>query len=122
MNPTETTTTWEHLAGALFDEVVVPLAEARRRRGAADYFPRHRDATAATYFVEPGVRTVDQSLLEISDPDPTSLVDALTSMWRAQGDVDLEPLVPHLRDLAAALADESMPDDGTVDPLCYTLF
>lgn len=121
MNPTDVTT-WESLASALFDEVVIPLAEARRDSGAPEYFPRGRRASDTTYFVEPGVRTVEQSLLEIRDTDPVALVDALSAMWRAQGDVDLEPLLPHLRRLATALADESTHDDGTVDPLCYTLF
>lgn len=115
-------TEWRDVAGALFDDVLVPLASARDREGAPPYFPRHGDERASTYFVEPDLPTMRGADFEPHDGDAASLVDALINMWAANGESELGALGPPMRRLAELLADESTAADSSVDPLCYTLF
>lgn len=110
------------LIGALFDEQVTPLAEARRRAGAGPYFPLGKDPRASTYFVEPRLRTMAPADYALSGSTAEGLLDALAASWAAQGETELVALVPRLREIAGVLAQQRTQSDGTVDVLCYTLF
>jgi len=122
MSPTDVTRA-AALAAAFFDEVLVPLAEGRRAAGAAPYFPRRPEASATTYFSRPALRTMQASSFELPGGGTAEgLLDALAHHWQARGEPELAALVPHLRELARALAEASAEHDGTVDVLCYTLF
>lgn len=110
------------LIGALFDDVVAPLAEARRARGAPPYFPLEREAGATTYLAPPRIRAMRPCDYALHGATPDGLLDALATLWAEQGEAELAALVPRLREIARALADERAQSDGTVDVLCYTLF
>ena len=49
------------LSGALFDEVLLPLAVARKAAGAAPYFPKWRDAQASTMENLDAIQGMSQS-------------------------------------------------------------
>ncbi|MGH8548917.1 MAG: hypothetical protein ACRERU_10020 [Methylococcales bacterium] len=108
------------LAGVLFDEVLVPLAAARRARGAQPYFPLQPDPKASSYFSPPSLRT--PSDFELRGGTAEGLLEALAALWEAQGETELAAMIPRMKEIAEALADEHAESDGTVDVLCYTLF
>ena len=110
------------LAGALFDEVLVPLAKAKRASGAQPYFPLGGDANAATYFVKPGIRTMQPSDFELGADAAEGLIEALAAFWISQGEEGLAAMAPRMKEIARALIDEAAESDGNVDVLCYTLF
>ena len=119
MNQTDST----RLSGALFDDVMVPLADARRAAGAAPYFPLAPDPVVSSYFV-PAEHTA-MTPADFDFPGGGSaegLIDALVTYWRAQGEHALADAAPRLKAVANALHDEAALDDGTVDIFCYTLF
>ena len=110
-------------SGALFDEVLIPLADARRAACAAPYFPAWHDATASTYFTPSAVRRMTPADFEFpGGGTPEGLIDAVTAYWLANGDTTLAAASPRFKEIAAALRDEAVSDDGTVDIFCYTLF
>lgn len=111
------------LSGALFDEVLVPLAEARHAAGAAPYFPPWKDAAVSSYFVRSDVTRLTSADFEFpGGGHAEGLVDALEAWWRAHGDHELAASAPRLKAIAQALRRESVQDDGSVDIFCYTLF
>lgn len=111
------------MAEALFEEAVVPLAEARRARGAPDYFPKSADPEARTYFESPACARMTAADFEFpGGGTPDGLVDALAAHWHDRGDEDLADLVPRLKAIAAALAIAPVASEGDVDILCYTMF
>jgi hypothetical protein len=110
-------------AAALFDDVVVPLAEARRAAGPQAYFPLGRDASAASYFDEPSLPTMQPADFELPGGGTAEgLVDALAQMWSAQGEAGLAALAPRLKQIAELLQAEAAEGDGSVSILCYTMF
>ena len=111
------------LSGTLFDEVLLPLAGARKAVSAAPYFPKWRDAQASTYFEPSDITSMAAADFEFpGGGTPEGLIEALATYWLAQGDTALAASAPQLRAIAAALRDESVDDDGSVDIFCYTLF
>ena len=111
------------LSGILFDDVLTPLAHARRAAGAPPYFPLGQDARVDSYFDTSSVRTMRAADFEFpGGGNAAGLIDALTVYWTAQGDAALAAAAPRLNAIAAALRDEAVQDDGTVDIFCYTLF
>jgi hypothetical protein len=122
MNRTELETS-ARASGMLFDEVLVPLAEARRATGPSPDFPAWRDASVSTYFTPSSVRRMTADEFDFpGGGTPVGLVDALTAHWAAQGNPSLAAASPRLKEIAAALLDEATSDDGSVDIFCYTLF
>nr|WHW29212.1 hypothetical protein [uncultured bacterium] len=121
MNPTDEPT-WDELAGALFDEVIVPLAQARRDASIAAFGSAERDAGMATYFSEPGAPSISGTEFATSWGDAAGLVEALLVHWNDLGDSDLQVLGPRFIEIAERLAEEPAESDGSVDVLCYTLF
>lgn len=128
MNPTRTLKTTRtdvsvQLAGATFDEVLVPLAEARRDSGAPRFFPLQQEASRASYFVAPALRTMSPADFELEIGGKSeALIDALVAYWASRGETELAAMAPRLKQLADALGDEAAENDGKVDILCYTLF
>ena len=111
------------LSGILFDDVLTPLAHARRAAGAPPYFPLGQDAQVDSYFDTSSVRTMRTADFEFpGGGNAAGLIDALVVYWTAQGDAALAAAAPRLNAIAAALRDEAVQDDGTVDIFCYTLF
>ncbi|MGD9722686.1 MAG: hypothetical protein AB7O59_15240 [Pirellulales bacterium] len=111
------------LAAALFDEIVAPLAETRRRAGAQAYFPLGPETGATSYFDVPADREMQPAEFEFpGGGTSTGLIDALVAYWTAQGEAELAALAPRLKEIAQALADEAAEHDGKVSILCYTMF
>ncbi|WP_428423769.1 hypothetical protein [Methylibium sp.] len=111
------------MSGALFDDVLVPLAEARRTSGAPPYFPPWKDATVSSYFVRSEVTRLTSTDFEFpGDGYAEGLVDSLEAWWREHGDRELAVAAPRLKAVANALRSEAVQDDGSVDIFCYTLF
>ena len=111
------------LSGAVFDEVLVPVARERAAAGAAPYFPAWRDATASTYFERSSVRTMTAADFEFPGGGTAAgLIDAIAAYWLAQGETALAAAAPRLKAISEALRDEAVADDGSVDIFCYTLF
>ncbi len=111
------------LSGALFDEVLVPLAGARQSAGAAPYFPAGRDAAAESYFEPSSVRRMSPADFEFPGGGTAAgLIDALAAYWLAEGETALASSAPRLKAISEALRDEAVADDGSVDIFCYTLF
>ena len=111
------------LSGALFDEILVPLAKARREAGAAPYFPPWRDDATSSYFTRSSVSVMSPAEFEFPGGGKAEgLVDALTVFWKAEGEAALSGAGPRLKAIAEALQAETAADDGSVDIFCYTLF
>lgn len=111
------------LAGALFDELVTPLAEARKVAGKQAYFPLAGEAGAKTYYEEPVLRAMQPGDFEFPGGGTAEgLVDALAASWAAEGETDLAAMAPRLKEIAAALREEAAEGDGSVSILCYTMF
>ena len=111
------------LAGALFDQVLAPLAHARRESNAAPYFPAWRDATASSYFTCSSVTKMSPTDWELPGAGTADgLIAALTACWTAEGETALAGIGPRLKAIADALREEAASDDGSVDIFCYTLF
>lgn len=122
MKPTEPDRAGE-LARALFDEVVVPLAEARRTAGALPYFPCAGDSGTASYFTPPDALVMKPADFEFpGGGTPEGLVEAVAAHWSAQGERGLAGMAPRLLAVAEALRREDAEGDGSVDILCYTMF
>lgn len=110
-------------SGALFDEVVVPLAEARKAAGQQAYFPLAKATGVSSYYDEPGVRVMAPSDFEFPGGGTAEgLVDALITSWTAEGESGLAAMAPRLKEVAEALRAESAEGDGSVNILCYTMF
>ena len=111
------------LSGALHDAVLVPLASARRDAGAAPYFPAWKDESRSSYFETSGIRRMSAADFEFPGAGTADgLVNALIVHWTAHGESALAAAGPHLKNIAQALRDEAVRDDGSVDIFCYTLF
>jgi hypothetical protein len=112
-----------HLAGELFDQMVVPLAQARRASGSQPYFPTGPDANAGSYFVAPGTRKMHESDFELFGDDTSrDFIEALAAYWTASGETELAAMAPRMKQIAQAVINEAVESDGNVDVLCYTLF
>ena len=128
MNPTRTVTPSKpdrsiQLAGALFDDLLVPLAKARRNAGAPPFFPPHGEASQKSYFGPPSLEFMTPADFELDVGGKSeALIDALAAYWARRGESELAAIAPRLKQLAAALGDEASEHDGRVDILCYTLF
>ena len=111
------------LAGALFDKVVTPLAEARKVAGKQAYFPLAGEAGTKTYYEEPVLRAMQPADFEFPGGSTAEgLVDALAASWAAEGETGLAAMAPSLKEIAAALREEAAEGDGNVSILCYTMF
>jgi hypothetical protein len=111
------------LAGELFDELLVPLARARRETGAVPYFPAWRDAGESSYFARSSVGVMSAADFRVpGGGSPEGLIAALSAAWREQGELQLASAEPRLVAIAHALREEASNDDGNVDIFCYTLF
>ncbi len=111
------------LAGALFDEVMIPLAKARRTSGSPPYFPLQQEPGNASYFVPPSLEVMSPADFELPlGENAQDLIDALAAYWARRGETGLAAMAPRLKQLADALGDEAGENDGKVDILCYTLF
>jgi len=122
MNPTDTERSVQ-LAGALFDEVMVPLAKSRRASGAPPFFPLREEPSRTSYFGPPSLSVMTPADFELKVGDKSeALIDALAAHWKKQGETGLVAMAPRLKALADALGDEAAENDGKVDILCYTLF
>ena len=122
MNPIEQDRA-DHLAGALFDEMVVPLAEARRAARAPGYFPVRCDARAHSYFKPAGLALMTPADFEFpGEGTARGLIEELAAYWKGEGETALAAMSPRLVEIAQALGDVAEEGDGNVDILCYTMF
>ena len=111
------------VAGALFDELVVPLAEARKAAGRQSYFPLKGESGAKSYYVAPLASVMKPADFEFPGGGTADgLIDALTAYWADQGQTELAALAPRLKEVSALLREEAAESDGKVSILCYTMF
>jgi hypothetical protein len=111
------------LAGALFDEVLVPLAKQRRTAGSKPFFPLGAESSAASYFAAPTLAVMKPADFELPlGSKSEALINTLAALWQRQGETGLAAMAPRLKALAEALSGEAAENDGKVDILCYTLF
>ncbi len=111
------------LTGALFDEVVAPLAASRRAAGMQAYFPLAGEPGAMSYYVVPTVRVMQTADFELpGGGTPEGLVDALAERWTAEGETGLATMAARLKAIAEALQREVVESDGSVSIFCYTMF
>nr|AYM54394.1 hypothetical protein [Phaselicystis flava] len=111
-------------AEALFDEVVVPLAEGRRAKGEQAYFPLGRDPGATSYYEVPARRVMAAADFEFpAGGSAVGLVDALAAHWAKEGELALAEAAPRLKEIVDTLQREGgVASDGDVSVLCYTMF
>jgi hypothetical protein len=113
----------DELARKMFDEMVVPLAKARKAANRPDYFPRKGDPDRQSYFDQPAQGVMQPIDFEFpGGGDQLKLIDELAAAWMNDGNADLAELVPRLKVLAEVLREEVSEGDGSVDILCYTMF
>lgn len=111
------------LAGSFFDEVLTPLAKARRSAGKPPYFPLKEEASASSYFLPAPLKVMKPEDFELRIGDKAEeLIDDLCRYWTKQGDTGLVAMGAPLKKVAEALSTEAAENDGRVDILCYTLF
>jgi hypothetical protein len=111
------------LSGDLFDQVLCPLAAARKSAGAPPYFPLWRDVDVSSYFGAPDVGKMTSTSFEYPGGGAAEgLVDALTEWWSGEDEATLSAAGPQLQAIVGALRDEAKLQDATVDIFCYTLF
>ncbi len=111
------------LAGALFDDVVAPLAESQRAAGKEAYFPLAGEAGAKSYYAAPMLRTMQPADYEFPGGGTAEgLVEALAQSWAVEGETGLAAMAPRLKEIAEALREEAVEGDGSVSILCYTMF
>ena len=111
------------LAASFFDEVLTPLATARRSSGKPPYFPLKEEASTSSYFVPAPLKVMRPEDFELRIGDEAEeLIDDLCEYWTQQGETELVAMGAPLKKVAAALSTEAAENDGRVDILCYTLF
>ncbi len=111
------------LAGTLFDEVVAPLAKARRVAGTRAYFPLADEAGVRSYYEKPIIRVMQSADCEFTGGGTAEgLIDALAASWTAEGEADLAAMAPRRKAIAEALHVRAAESDGSVSILCYTMF
>ncbi len=113
----------DSLALATFDEVLVPLANARRSAERPAYFARKGEVGVASYFEPPTLAVMRPADFEFpGGGDPEGLIKALAKYWRSQDEDHAAAMAPRLHEIAQALREEADDIDGAVDILCYTMF
>ena len=111
------------LASELFDRVLAPLASARQACGANGYFEVARASGAGSYFSTPAVPVMEAADFEFPGGGTADgLIDALIAYWGRSGDAELCALAPGMKQIAAALQEEAVENDGSVSVFCYAMF
>jgi hypothetical protein len=113
----------KELAGALFDELVLPLAAARKDAGTQSYFPLAGEKGVSSYYDEPLLRVMQPADLEFPGGGTAEgLVEALGAYWRAQGEIGLAAMAERLKELVEPVREEVVEGDGSISIFCYTMF
>lgn len=111
------------LAGDLFDQVLLPLAMAKREVGELAYFSLKRDATVDSYFSPSDLRSMAPADFEFpGGGSAEGLISSLAAHWIGEGEFELAAVAPRLSAIATALSQAAIADDSSVDIFCYTLF
>lgn len=115
---------FEKLAGSFFDQVIEPLAWAKRTSFETGYFPLGPDADAQTYFEEPTpLRRMTPADFEFAGSGSAAgLIAELSRYWAREGETALAATSPRLLQIADALKRRNSKPNGDVDIFCYTLF
>jgi hypothetical protein len=122
MNPTDQEASAK-LAGAMFDEVLAPIAKARKSSGKPAFFALEGEESVKSYFVPAPLRVMAPADFELRIGDKAEeLIDDLCAYWTKQGDPELVAMGARLKQVAGALSGEAAENHGRVDILCYTLF
>ena len=121
MNSTEPGPAAKTAIEALFDAVLMPLADTRRRSGRPS-MPLCADASVPSYWTALPVRRLEPAdFLQPSCLDATELTAALEAHWRANGEPDLAALAAQLVALAQPLRATDAATDAP-SPFIYTMF
>ncbi|HRX82632.1 MAG TPA: hypothetical protein P5307_26375 [Pirellulaceae bacterium] len=113
----------DRLSLALFDDIVIPSAEAMRATGHDGYFARARDVKALTYFGPPSMPIMQSADFDFpGGGNATGLIDVAAQHWIAEGEEHLACMCPGMRKIARALEEEAAVSTGDVDIMCYTMF
>lgn len=113
---TNSSSTSEEMARALFQQTIVPAAEriAPRRLLAAE------PLAADSYFAAPTRPTL--SLLDMESSAGLDALDELARIWQAQGFDDLLPLIGGFVEIRDKCAAAPARDGGGIPELIYTLY
>lgn len=113
----------QRLTAELFNRTIVPLGETRRACGEPAYLSVNRKERSPSYFSQ-----VSNTSLEVAEFDssvygtPELLIDGLAAHWENSGNADLCSLIPMMREIASALQEEAVENDGSVSVFCYAMF
>jgi len=112
------------LAGAFFDDVIEPLAGAKRAEGCCSYFPAGPDEDAMTYYEAPSpvARMTRADFEFVGNGTAAGLVAELARHWDQGGERELAAAAPRLLAIADAIKRRNAQPSGNVDIFCYTLF
>lgn len=115
---------FEALARAFFDEVIDPLARAKRAANHPAYFPPGPDRDAETYFEAPSpvARMTPADFEFPGDGNAAGLIAELARHWSEEGEKELAAAVPRLSGIAEAIRQKNAQPSADVDIFCYTLF
>lgn len=110
--------------GALFDDLISPIAE-RMRAGGMQPFPVRPDASLGSYFAPRAqVSMARDDFTAPSCLDPDDFADRLAAHWEALGRHELRDGVPRIAAVARAAhaAFEADRQDADVSPFIYVMF
>jgi hypothetical protein len=111
------------LARSVFNEIVMPLAEARRAAGRQAYFATAGSSGERSYFQAPILSVMSPADFEFPGGGSVDgMIDALAEKWIAEGETQLAAMAPRLKAIAAELKKDTAQGDGSVSALCYTMF
>ena len=112
------------MIGSLFDEVLMPMAQRMRERGAQP-FPLKPDVSWLSYYVRRARCSMTRD--DFTAPSCADFDDfdrRLTAHWQSLGRLELAEHVPRIAGVARAAHAAFALDkqDGEVDPYIYVMF
>ena len=113
----------QRLLAKLFDDTIVPLEESRRAGGEPTYLSMEREEHSNSYFSQPFSTSMEVAEFDASAYGTSELlIDGLAAHWENSGNTDLCSLIPMMREIASALQEEAVENDGSVSVFCYAMF
>ncbi len=102
-------------------DVLLPLRQARRRRGLA-WLALAPDPSVASYFEAPQSRTGGVARVPIDAVDAAAMLEALAAWWTADAEGQLASILPDLEDLRETVTAQMQPAGTSVPKLSYTAY
>jgi len=113
----------QRLTAELFDQIIVPLGETLRADGEPTYLSMDPEEHSLSYFSQPSSTSMEAAEFDSSVyGTPELLIEGLSAHWENSGNTDLCSLIPMMREIASALQEEAVENDGSVSVFCYAMF